>query len=121
MTYNVDRRRGQRGAPDHSGWCGQAVLRPGLPVRILNIGPFGALVECPARLRPGRRAELQLLPAGSARRQVVSGRVERCEVIALQPLSFHGAIAFETAVWSGGRVVATHPLDRLGRVGSNYP
>jgi hypothetical protein len=121
MTYNVDRRRGQRGAPDHSGWSGEAVLRPGLRVRILNIGPFGALVECQARLRPGRRAELQLLPAGSEQKQVVSGRVERCEVITLQPLSFHGAIAFETAVRFAGRVVATHPADRLGRAGSNYP
>jgi hypothetical protein len=100
MTHTADRRRGQRGAPDHSGWSGEAVLRPGLLVRIVNIGPFGALVECQARLRPGRRAELQLIPAGSERKQVVPGRVERCEVIALQPLCFHGAIAFETALWS---------------------
>jgi hypothetical protein len=96
MTLAAERRRGHRETPASSGWSGEALLRPGLFVRIVNIGPFGALVECQARLRPGRHAELQLMPAGTERRQLVPGRVERCEVVALQPLSFRGAIAFES-------------------------
>jgi hypothetical protein len=100
MNVVAERRRGRRDAPTSSGWSGEAVLRPGLFVQIVNIGPFGALVECQARLRPGRRAELQLVPAGTLRKQIVPGRVERCEVVALRPLSFRGAIAFETMLGS---------------------
>lgn len=98
MTYDSDRRRALRRTPDVAGWSGDAVLRPGLIVRIINIGAFGALVETAARLRPGRKAELQLVAAGTDRKQVVPGRVERCHVIAVQPLIFHGAIEFERSV-----------------------
>ena len=98
MTYDLDRRRALRRTPAVAGWSGDAVLRPGLIVRIINIGPFGALVESAARLRPGRIAELQLAAAGTDRKQVVPGRVARCHVITLQPLVFHGAIAFERSV-----------------------
>ena len=106
MTYDLDRRRGRRRTPDVAGWSGDAVLRPGLAVRIINIGPFGALVESAARLRPGRHAQLQLVVAGTDRKQTVPGRVERCHVIGLEPLVFHGAISFErgvppTASWNG--------------------
>lgn len=85
-----------------AGWSGDAVLRPGLFVRIVNIGPFGVLVESASRLRPGRLAELQLVVAGTDQKQVVAGRVERCHVIALEPLVFHGAIAFEDQCPSTG-------------------
>ena len=98
MSGGADRRRGRRETPTLCGWSGEAVLRPGLLVRIVNIGPFGALVECRARLRPGCPAELQLVPAGTERKQVVPGRVARCEVVALQPLNYRGAIAFETVL-----------------------
>jgi hypothetical protein len=106
MTDVSDRRRAHRRTPDVAGWSGHAVLRPGLAVRIINIGSFGALVETAARLRPGRSAELQLIAAGTDRKQVVTGRVERCQVITLKPLVFHGAIAFERSVpsmapWDG--------------------
>jgi hypothetical protein len=94
----VDRRRAVRAPPAHAGWHQEAVVRPGLPVRIVNIGPYGALVECQARLRPGRVAELQLMTQAAERRQVVRGRVERCHVVALEPLSFHGAIAFDAVL-----------------------
>jgi len=100
MRHASERRRAGRGAPDIAGWAGEAVLRPGLLVRIVNIGPFGALVESQARLRPGRRAELQLVTAGTDQKQIVPGTVERCQVSTLQPLSFRGAIAFETIVSS---------------------
>lgn len=98
MTEGSDRRRALRRPPDVAGWSGDAVLRPGLVVRIVNIGPFGALVESRARMVPGRIAELQLIAAGTEQKEVVIGRIERCQVIGLQPLSFRGAIAFERVV-----------------------
>jgi hypothetical protein len=97
-----DRRRAARAAPDAVGWRQDALLRPGLPVRVLDIGPFGALVECPSRLRPGRRAELQLITAATDQKQVVHGRVERCHVARLEPLNFHGAIVFDNALAGRG-------------------
>lgn len=93
-----ERRRARRSGPATAGWHPDAVLRPGLLVRIVNIGPYGALVECQARLRPGRTAELQLLAMSADRKQVVRGRVERCQVVGLDPLSFRGAIAFDAVL-----------------------
>lgn len=98
MSDGPDRRRAGRRPPDVAGWSGEALLRPGLLVRIVNIGPFGVLVESTAGLRPGRHAELQLMEAGTDHRVLVPGRVERCQVIGLQPLSFRGAIAFEDLI-----------------------
>jgi hypothetical protein len=97
-AWGFDRRRAVRARPDHAGWRHEAVLRPGLPVRIVNIGPYGALVECQARLRPGRAAELQLMAHTTERKHVVPGKVERCQVVALEPLSFRGAIAFDVVL-----------------------
>jgi hypothetical protein len=98
MIDASERRRARRRPPQVAGWSGDAVLRPGLLVRIVNIGPFGALVESQGRLRPGHSAELQLVAAGTDHKRMVPGRIERCQVIALQPLSFRGAIAFEAAL-----------------------
>ena len=94
VTRAHDRRRGSRAGPEGEGWRADAVLRPGLAVRVVNIGTFGALVECQARLRPGRSAELQLMNHQD-RKLIVSGRVERCHVVRLEPLCFQGAIAFD--------------------------
>ena len=96
ITAVPDRRRGRRAPPTHAGWRADALIRPGLPVLVLNVGRHGVLVECPARLRPGRRAEVQFVSATSERKLTIHGRVERCIVKKLNPLTFHGAIAFET-------------------------
>lgn len=98
VSAHTERRRARRAGPTHAGWHPDAVLRPGLLVRLVNIGPYGALVECQARLRPGRVAELQLMTTAADRKQIVRGRVERCQVVALCPLSFRGAIAFDTVL-----------------------
>jgi hypothetical protein len=99
VTPRADRRRADRSGPDRAGWRTDAVLRPGLLVRVVNIGPYGVLVECPNRLRPGGTAELQLVSAANDRRQIVAGRIERCHVVRLQPLRFCGAIAFAGALY----------------------
>lgn len=90
-----ERRRARRAGPGCAGWKPEAVLRPGLLVRVINIGPYGALVESQARLRPGRLAELQLITAEADHKRLVTGRIERCVVVRLEPLLFQGAIAFE--------------------------
>jgi hypothetical protein len=97
VTARGERRRADRTEPDQAGWRTDAVLRPGLRVRVVNIGAYGVLVECRGRLRPGRPVELQLVSAATDRKQMVAGRMERCEVVQLQPLGFCGAIAFERA------------------------
>jgi hypothetical protein len=45
-------------------------------------------------------AELQLVSADTDRKHTISGRIERCHVIRLQPLGFRGAIAFDGALRS---------------------
>lgn len=70
-----------------------AVLRPGQPVRLLNINSRAALVESHARLRPGAMTELQLALAG--RRTSIRGRLDRCHISALEPLRYRGLLMFE--------------------------
>jgi hypothetical protein len=87
-----ERRAGRRVAPEEHGWRSAAVLRPGLEVDILDLGPGGARISSSARLKPGGRAELHL--SGSARR-VVAGSISRCRVARLTPLRYEGAIIFD--------------------------
>lgn len=101
VVATAERRKGTRVQPDQSPWKADAVLRPGLLVRLVNIGPHGALVESTVRLRPGRRAELQLSAWAVDGRHTVTGRVERCRVVRLDPLRFQGAIAFDAEVALG--------------------
>ncbi|MEZ5285499.1 MAG: hypothetical protein R2712_11990 [Vicinamibacterales bacterium] len=95
MSSQADRRAGTRVHADTWCWRADAVLRPGVLVRVINIGPCGVLVESPARLRPGHRAELQLTAQDGDRRHLLVGRVARCQVLRLAPLCFRGAIAFD--------------------------
>ena len=87
-----DRRRAPRVRPAHTPWGDLALLRPGQDVTVLNISGGGALVESSSRMRPGARAELQLI---GAPRCMVRGRVHRCHVASLDPLRYRGAIVFD--------------------------
>lgn len=101
----TDRRRDHRIAPAQTSWRPDAVLRPGQPVRLLNICRCGALVESGARLRPGARTELQL--AGLRARHTIRGRLERCHVAGLDPLRYRGVIVFDESVELGEACVAS--------------
>jgi hypothetical protein len=92
-TTVVERRTAPRVAPAQTRWLANAVLRPGMPVVLVNISRRGALVESGARLRPGAQTELQL--AGASARTSVRGRVDRCHVTGLDPLRYCGAIVFD--------------------------
>lgn len=78
-----------------AGWHGDAVLRPGLLVRIVNVSASGVLLESPARLRPGRRVEVQLTALDDAVRPLCAGRITRCAVTGISPMVFRGAVQFD--------------------------
>ncbi len=94
-----ERRRDRRCALSDTRWEARAVLRPGVPVTLLDICPRAALVESEVRLRPGALTEMQLTGGGA--RVTVRGRLDRCYVAALTPLRYRGVLMFEQTVEIG--------------------
>lgn len=92
----IERRHDRRVAGGGPRFGAGAVLRPGQAVVVVNICCRGALVESGARLRPGAHTELQL--TGSALRARVTGRIERCQVVRLDPVTYRGVIVFDECV-----------------------
>ena len=92
ITVSLERRRGSRVAPEHTAWSRVAILRPGQDVAIIDLGPGGALVESSLLMKPGARTELQLLGPS---RCVLAGRIDRCRVVAIDPLRYEGAVVFD--------------------------
>lgn len=97
LALDVIERRGERrfagGGPRFGSG---AVLRPGQPVVLVNISSRAALVESATRLRPGAHTELQLWGGGA--RASVRARVDRCEVVGLDPLRYRGVVVFDDRV-----------------------
>ncbi len=102
----VERRRDCRCAGAGPRWQSRAIIRPGQPVILINICSRAALVESPARLRPGAHTEMQL--AGSGARTSIKGRFERCYVAALEPLRYRGVLIFEQCFEIGEAVNDIH-------------
>ena len=73
-----------------------AVLRPGQAVAVVNISSRAALIESGTRLRPGLQTELQM--CGTDVRARVRGRIDRCQVVRLEPLRYRGVILFDERV-----------------------
>jgi hypothetical protein len=92
----IERRREPRQTGGGERWRALAVLRPGQPITLLNITSRAALVESAARLRPGAFAEMQL--AGPDSRASVRGRLDRCHVVALEPIRYRGVVLFEERI-----------------------
>jgi hypothetical protein len=76
------------------------MLRPGQPIALINISSRGALIESAHRLRPGARTELQL--AGEGLRESVKGCLDRCFVIAIDPMRYRGVVLFDQRIDPGG-------------------
>ncbi len=91
-----ERRHERRIAGGGPRYGAVAVLRPGQTVVLVNISRRAALVESGSRLRPGLHTELQI--SGTDARTRVSGRVDRCQVVRLDPLRYHGVIVFDESV-----------------------
>ena len=96
LVNHAERRREYRQLGGGERWRALAVLRPGKPIRLLNITSRAALVEYAARLRPGSHIEIQL--AGPDSRASVRGRIDRCHVAALEPIRYRGVVLFEEFV-----------------------
>lgn len=105
LTSPPDRRVDARRRPQETPWEGEALLRPGVPVRVIDLSRGGVLVECASRLRPGTRAELQLI--GPHGRYICGGRVQRCAVAQLDPLRYRGALVFDEPL-----LTCTHETSR---------
>lgn len=96
----IERRCERRVAGGGPRFGAGAVLRPGQSVVLVNISGGGALVESEGRLRPGAHTELQLYGGGT--RACIKGRIERCHVVRLDPVRYHGVIVFEERADIGG-------------------
>jgi hypothetical protein len=95
-TTLVERRRECRQPARDSRWDARAVLRPGVPVTLLNISAHAVLVESESRLRPGAQTEMQLTRNGE--RTSVRGRLERCYVSEIAPLRYRAVMIFEQSL-----------------------
>ncbi|MGE0862705.1 MAG: hypothetical protein AB7P34_02285 [Vicinamibacterales bacterium] len=96
----ADRRRDRRLPGGGPRFGAGAVLRPGQAVVVVNISGHGALVESAARLRPGARTELHLCGGGT--RASVTGCIERCQIVGLDPVRYHGVVVFDEYLRVGG-------------------
>ena len=92
MTVGADRRSSPRVSPQQTPYSASAILRPGQDVTLVNLSTGGALVRSIGRMNPGVRAELQLVGVARA---IVHGRIDRCSVISVSPLTFEAAIVFD--------------------------
>ena len=97
-----ERRQEHRIAGGGPRYGSVAILRPGQAVVLVNINSRAALVESGSRLRPGLHTELQM--GGSDARTRVRGRIDRCQVVRLDPLRYHGVIVFDESVDVGSGV-----------------
>jgi hypothetical protein len=94
----ADRRRDQRLTPDQTRWAEAAKLRPGVDVRVLDIGSRGVLIEAPSRLHVGVRVEITLYATDANTRLDLMGVVRRCHVSSLSPITYQGALEFNEAI-----------------------
>ncbi len=95
----IERRAECRRAGGAGRWQTGALIRPGLPVTLINICSRAALVESSARLRPGAHTEMQL--AGAGGRASVKCRLDRCYVAALEPIRYRAVLIFEQCLEVG--------------------
>jgi hypothetical protein len=93
-----ERRRAERLPPDQTKWSDAARLRPGLDVSVVDIGTRGVLVETNVRLHIGQRMEIALQSNDTGLRLELAGTVRRCHIANLNPLTYRGALEFDTSI-----------------------
>lgn len=93
-----ERRRDERLTPDQTRWAESAKIRPGVDVRVLDIGSRGVLIEASSRLHIGVRVELTLFATDANTRLDLMGIVRRCHVSSLSPITYRGALEFSQAI-----------------------
>jgi len=95
---NEERRREERLAPDQTKWADAARLRPGMDVRVIDIGTRGVLVETTVRLHIGQRMEIALTANDTGGQLNLAGTVRRCHIANLSPLTYRGALEFDVSI-----------------------
>lgn len=65
---------------------------------MLDIGARGALIEAPTRLTVGARVEVCLVASDTGQRLELSGVIRRCFVAGLNPMSYRGAVEFDSEI-----------------------
>ena len=95
---NEERRREERLAPDQTKWADAARLRPGMDVRVVDIGTRGVLVETTVRLHIGQRMEIALTDNDTGGQLNLAGTVRRCHIANLSPLTYRGALEFDVSI-----------------------
>ena len=102
MTSPIERRRaerlGHRQLPE--GTCGR--IRPGHPVRIVDLSENGVRIETARRLLPGSSVDF-VLESGVVR-HATRAQVVRCDVrlVRADSLLFHGGLEFATPIQRPG-------------------
>jgi hypothetical protein len=92
-VFALERRAAPRRTAAAYGLEYHGQLRPGTPVRVVNLSACGALVESALPCRPGSSTELQL-ESPDGRRRRAAGAVLRCWVASLAPLRYRSAVSF---------------------------
>ena len=93
-----ERRREERLSPDQTKWGDAARLRPGMDVRVVDIGTRGVLVETAVRLHIGQRMEVALTATDTGGRLDLAATVRRCHIANLSPLTYRGALEFDVSI-----------------------
>lgn len=77
---------------------------------MVNVDRGAVLLRLQARVVPGARVEVQVTRGGV--KETIAGRVVRCAVCGLRPLSFEAVVQFETPLppsGDGNNVATTGP------------
>ena len=96
MDASLIERRGAHRVSGETMAIVQATLRPGCPVRVIDISSAGVQVESARPLRPGTRVHVRL--ASDHRSLVLFAQIIRCHVWALDPdtgVKYRGALEFD--------------------------
>ena len=97
-TRSGERRQAERLPPDQTKWADAARLRPGIDVRVVDIGTRGVLIESAVRLHIGQRMEVALITNDAEVRRDLAGVVRRCQISNLSPLTYRGALEFDRSI-----------------------
>ena len=88
------------------------LLRPGQEVRVGALSGNSVTVKSPRSIKPGRRTDLQLIE----QQKILSGEIDRCRVIRLEPLCYEAIFVFDQSV-----EMSQADLDRSGSLSSRQP
>jgi hypothetical protein len=96
MDHPLIDRRSEPRLPATAVAIARATLRPGCPVRVVDISAAGVRVESDRPLRPGSRVHVRLVCDHCS--LVLFAQIVRCEVAEIDPesgLKYRGALQFD--------------------------